>query len=131
MLQKPNKSDLSSPRSYRPIALLSVMGKGLERLLAKRLAWISIHYKLLANQQFGALPCRSVVDLTSCLTHDIERALNEGKTASIFTLDIKGAFDAVLPGRLIRRLREQGWPENLVRWVSSFTTNRTVKIRLD
>lgn len=46
-------------------------------------------------------------------------------------LDVNGAFDAVLPGRLIRRLREQGWPDYLVRWVGSFATDRTVQIRLD
>ncbi|EED17260.1 hypothetical protein TSTA_023140, partial [Talaromyces stipitatus ATCC 10500] len=28
-----------------PIALLSVLGKGLERLVARNMAWISIHYK--------------------------------------------------------------------------------------
>ena len=61
----------------------------------------------------------------------MERALNEGLTASMLTLDIKGAFDAVLPGRLIRRLREQGWPNNLVNWVTSFVTNRTAQIHLD
>lgn len=37
-LPKPNKTDLSLPRSYRPIALLSVLVKGLERLMAKRMA---------------------------------------------------------------------------------------------
>ncbi|KAI0990747.1 hypothetical protein K3495_g17440 [Podosphaera aphanis] len=108
MLQKPNKSDLSSPRSYRPIALLSLLGKGLERLLARLIAWIAVQEKILASQQFGALPGRSAVDLTTCLTHDFERALNEGHTASMLTLDVKGAFDAVLPGRLVRRMREQG-----------------------
>jgi hypothetical protein len=46
-------------------------------------------------------------------------------------MDVKGAFDAVLPGRLAYRLREQGWPEYLVRWVYSFATQRTVRIRLD
>ena len=46
-------------------------------------------------------------------------------------MDIKGAFDAVLPGRLVRRLREQGWPDNLVRWIQSFATNRYIRIRLD
>lgn len=131
ILQKPNKSDLSSPRSYRPIALLSVLGKGLERLIAKRLSWISVKYKILESQQLGALPCRSAVDLTTCLTHDVERALYEGRTASMLTLDVKGAFDAVLPGRLVRRLREQGWPDNLVKWVHSFATDRKVQIRLD
>ena len=85
-----------------------MLGKGLERLIAKRMAWIAIKYKVLASHQFGALPLRSSVDLTTCLTHDVETALVKGQTASVATLDIKGAFDAVLPGRLIRRLREQG-----------------------
>ncbi|KAI1001738.1 hypothetical protein K3495_g6468 [Podosphaera aphanis] len=131
IIQKPNKSDLSSPRAYRPIALLSVLGKGLERLLAKRISLITIRHKILATQQFGALPGRSAADLTTCLTHDVERALSEGRSASMLTLDVKGAFDAVLPGRLVRRTREQGWPDYLVRWVGSFATDRSVHIKLD
>ncbi|KAI9039460.1 reverse transcriptase [Aspergillus affinis] len=131
IIQKPNKTDWANPRSYRPIALLSVLGKGLERLIARNMAWIAISYKVLASQQFGALPLRSAVDLTTCLLHDVEQTLNQGKTASLLTFDIKGAFDGVLPGRLVYRLRTQGWPENLVRWVASFITGRTVQIRLD
>lgn len=49
----------------------------------------------------------------------------------MLTLDIKGAFDAILSGRLVRRLREQGWPNHLVSWAASFATNRTVQVRLD
>ncbi|KAI1000307.1 hypothetical protein K3495_g7886 [Podosphaera aphanis] len=131
VLQKLNKVNLSSPRSYRPIALLSVLGKGLDRTLAKHISWIAIREKALASQQFSAVPCRSAIDVVACLTHDVERALNEGRTASMLTLDIKGAFDAVLPGRLIRRLREQRWPHNLINWIKSFTAGRSVQIRLD
>ena len=129
--QKPNKADRSSPRSYRPIALLAVLGKGLERLIARNMAWIAVTYRVLAGQQFGALPLSSAVDLSTCPTHDVEDALNRGLTASLLTLDVKGAFDTVLPGRLVRRLREQGWPTNLVHWVASFATDRSVCIRLD
>jgi hypothetical protein len=131
IIQKPNKADRSSPRAYRPIALLSVLGKGFERLIARNMAWIAITYKVLASQQFGALPLRSVVDLTTCLIHDVEEALNQGHTASFLTLDVKGAFDTVFLGRLVRRLREQGWPDNLSQWVASFATGRSVQIRLD
>ena len=131
IIPKPKKEDLSSPRSYRPIALLSVLGKGLERFMARQMSWIAVSHKVLASQQYGALPLRSAVDLTTCLTHDVEEALNQGLTASLLTLDVKGAFDAVLPGRLIRRLREQGWPDNLVRWAASFATGRSVRVRLD
>ena len=81
-------------------------------------------HKVLASQQFGALPLRSAVDLTTCLTHDVEEALNKGHTATLLTLDVKGAFDTVLPGRLVHRLREQGWPDNLTRWIASFATGR-------
>jgi ribonuclease HI len=131
MIPKPNKPDRTSYRAYRPIALLSVLGKGLERLLAQKIAWLAISLRVLSAQHFGALPLRSAVDLTTCLTHDIEEALNNKLKATLLTLDIKGAFDAVLPGRLVHRLREQGWPDNLVRWVQSFATDRSVKIRLD
>ena len=130
-LPKPGKKDYSSPRSYRLIALLSTLGKGLERLMARRLAWTAIRHKVLHPQQFGALPCRSATDLAAALVHDIEEAWARGLFASMLTLDIKGAFDAVLRGRLIQRLRSQGWPPTMLRWVSSFTQDRTAAIRLD
>ncbi|KAI0999012.1 hypothetical protein K3495_g9183 [Podosphaera aphanis] len=102
IIAKTNKVYMSSPRSYRSIALLSILGKGLERLVAKQMSWIAIKHKVLARPQFGALPQRSSVDLTTCLTHDVETALAKGLTATLATLDIKGAFDAVLPGRLVK-----------------------------
>ena len=45
----------------------------------------------------------------------MEEALSAGRKASLLIMNVKGAFDAVLPGRLTRRLREQGWPDYLVR----------------
>ncbi|KAI0998120.1 hypothetical protein K3495_g10073 [Podosphaera aphanis] len=131
VINKPNKPDRSNPRSYRPIALLSVLVKSLERLVARWLAWISINARVIASQQFGALPLRSATDLTTCLVHDVESTLNSKRTASLLTLDVRGAFDSVLPGLLARRLREQGWPDHLIRWVIPFSTGRSVKIRLD
>lgn len=131
IMGKPNKPDRSSPRAYRPIALLSVLGKGLERLIARRMSWIAVKFKVFPKQQFGALPFRLAMDLTTCLTHDVESALNQNLTASLLTTDIKGAFDRVLPGRLVQRLREQGWPTILIFWIASFITDHKIKIRLD
>ncbi|XP_044715282.1 endonuclease-reverse transcriptase domain-containing protein [Hirsutella rhossiliensis] len=39
MIAKLGRRDLSTPRAWRPISLLSCLGKGLERLIARRLAW--------------------------------------------------------------------------------------------
>ncbi|ODM19726.1 hypothetical protein SI65_04712 [Aspergillus cristatus] len=73
-IPKPGKRDRSSPWAYRLIALLSVLGKGLERLIAHRMAWIAIKHKVLHPQQFGALPLRSATDLAAALIHDVEEA---------------------------------------------------------
>jgi exonuclease III len=132
-IPKTGKRDQSLPKSYRPISLLRTLGKGLERLVARRLAWVAIKYNVLHPQQFGALPLRSSADLTACLVHDVEEAWEKDKKliSSVLTADIKGAFNAVLPGRLLRRLRKQGWPDNVARWVYSFATGRTARIKLD
>lgn len=131
MLRKPKKKDLSSPRSWRPIALLSCLGKGLERIFARRIASIALAHKIISPQQAGAVPTRSATDLLACLTHDIEHALAVKSTATMLTLDVKGAFDATLRKRLMLRLRKQGWPPNVVRFTGSFMEDRFAKVRLD
>ncbi|KJZ70477.1 hypothetical protein HIM_10149 [Hirsutella minnesotensis 3608] len=80
-------------------------------------------------QQIGALPKRSAVDLVAALVHDIEEAFARKQVATLVTLDIQGAFDTVLCNRLVLRLREQGWPSNLARWVGSFMQDRSARIR--
>ncbi|XP_044716565.1 reverse transcriptase (RNA-dependent DNA polymerase) domain-containing protein [Hirsutella rhossiliensis] len=83
MITKPGRRNLSTPRAWRPISLLSCLGKGLERLIARRLAWASVHYGVLHSQQAGALPKRSAVDLVAALLHDIEEAFARGQVATL------------------------------------------------
>ncbi|KAM4054427.1 reverse transcriptase (RNA-dependent DNA polymerase) [Hirsutella rhossiliensis] len=105
MIAKPGRRDLYTPR-LAPHLLLSCLGKGLERLIARRLAWASVHFGVLHPQQAGALPKRSAVDLVAALIHDIEEAFACKQVATLVTLDIQGAFDTVLRNRLILRLRD-------------------------
>ena len=131
MLRKPNKKDFSNPRSWRPIALLSCLGKGLERLVARRIANTALLHGVVSPQQAGALPTRAASDLLACLTHEIKHALENRGTASILTADVMGAFDAALRKRLMLRMRQQGWPSHLVRFIGSFMEERQVRIRLE
>ncbi|KAL5601468.1 uncharacterized protein BROUX77_005717 [Berkeleyomyces rouxiae] len=129
VIPKPDK-DPSLPGSWRPIALLPCLGKGLERLIAKKITFLALENSILHPQQFGALPKRSASDLMACVIHDIERNWAESKVSTLLTMDVKGAFDAVLPGRLQCRLREQGWPTHLTSWVGSFVSDRKCRLRM-
>jgi len=131
MLPKVGKKDKSSPRSWRPIALLSCVSKGLERLIAKRLAWTALQSRLLSPQHGGALPKRSAMDLVASFTHSVEEAIKNKMHVTMVTMDVQGAFDALLPRRLLARMTEQGWPLPLLRLVQSFLTDRKVRVRLE
>lgn len=134
MIPKPGKRDLTTAKAWHPISLLSCLsclGKGLERLMARRLAHAAMHHCVLARQLAGALPKRSATDLTTALTHNIERALADGQVATLVTMDIQGAFDCVMRGRLLRRLWQQSWPPQVLRWVGSFMEGRSARVRHD
>src|SRR6195952_3663236 len=131
MMVKTGKRDKSSPRSWRPIALLSCISKGLERIIARRIAWTALTSGLLSPQHGGALPKRSAMDLVAAFTHDVESAMAAGLQVTMITMDVQGAFDALLAKRLLARMTKQGWPLPLLKLVQSFLTDRKVRVRLE
>ncbi|GBO99004.1 LINE-1 reverse transcriptase homolog [Eumeta japonica] len=68
VIPKPGKDDYSRPKSYRPIDLLPVMGKTVERMLVWRIQW-HIMPKL-QTRQYGFMPQRGTeVLLYDLMTH--------------------------------------------------------------
>ena len=55
-LGKPDKLDYTIPKAYRPISLLSTLGKILELVIARRLSYWAETSGLLPTNQFGARP---------------------------------------------------------------------------
>lgn len=126
------KKDKSSVRNWRPIALLSCISKGFERIIARRLAWTALTTPgLMSPQHCGALPKRSATDLIAAFTHDVEAAFAAKKQVTMVTMDVQGAFDALLKRRLLQRMTKQGWPLPLLQLVDGFLSDRQVRVRLE
>ena len=51
------------------------------------------------------------------------------KKAVLVTLDVQGAFDAVLHGRLLQRMNKMGWPKPAITWIKSFLQERSARVR--
>ncbi|ESZ89587.1 hypothetical protein SBOR_10028 [Sclerotinia borealis F-4128] len=124
MLPKIGKKDMTSARSWRPIALLSCIGKGLERIVTKQLGWTALRHGIINPQHSKALPKRSAMDLVASFTHDVETALGAGKKVTMVTMDVQGAFDTLLKRRLLTKITKQGWPKDLLLLIDSFLTER-------
>ncbi|KAI1001962.1 hypothetical protein K3495_g6240 [Podosphaera aphanis] len=131
VIPKPHMDDLTNPANWRPISLLPVLGKGLERLLARRFAFWALSNRIISPTHFAALPGRSAMDLVECLVHDVEKVWETKQLCTLATLDIQSAFDSIQPGRLRIRLREQGWPLPYVNWAASFSCCRKARLRID
>ena len=71
------------------------------------------------------------MDLVACFTHDAESALAAGCEVTMVTMDVQGAFDALLKKRLLQRMTKQGWPLPLLQLIRSFLTNRQVRVRFE
>jgi ribonuclease HI len=130
MLFSPFKHGLVHPilkpdgESYRPISLLSQIGKVLERVIARRMQKV-LHIPL----QFGCSPKRSARDALVRLQNWAVHA--EYGAISIF-FDISKAYDRVLHPILLRKVAKlKDMDSATFSWVRHFLTERTFQVRVN
>ncbi|KAL0809148.1 hypothetical protein ABMA28_011383 [Loxostege sticticalis] len=127
VLRKPGKSDYTLPKSYRPIGLLPVLGKIVEKMLIRRIRWHTL--PTLSTRQYGFTPQRSTEDSLYVLMRYIRQKLDAKKLMVVVSLDIEGAFDSAWWPAIKCRLAESGCPSNLRRMVDSYLEDRCVRLR--
>jgi len=129
MLAKPGK-DTKQPCNYRPISLLSTMGKLFERIVARRL---SEHFRIegfINDWQCAYQSGKEAADITYRLGEEVRLAKAKGWVTTVVSLDVEKAFDSVWHDGLRYKLRNLGLPVKLNRLLSSFLSDRTVRVRV-
>lgn len=126
-IPKPGK-DLRIPTNYRPISLLSCVGKLFERLIHSRLvAHIDVN-NLWKREQFGFRQQHSTVQQLKRVTNFIQTNKSNRRTTSMVLLDIEKAFDTIWHDGLIYKLGKMHTPIYIVKIVQSFTTERSFMV---
>ena len=107
ILKKPQKSDYSEPKAYRPITLLDTLRKALEAVISIRICEYAEANRLLLEEQMGARKGRSVETALESITDAVYTVWSIGgaNIASLLLLDIARAFDNVLHERLLHNLK--------------------------
>lgn len=133
IIPKPNKTkaEKQTPGGWRPIALLSTVGKVIEAAMTERITGVAEANNLLPHGQMGNRTKRSTELAIRVVTDVIRTTWARGGIASLLQLDIAGAFDTVNYKRLIAILQAKGYPEWVLLWVRSFVTDRSVRLRFD
>ena len=81
--------------------------------------------------QYGFRSSRSTADLLTVLSDRIARAFNRSGATRAVALDISKAFDRVLHAGLLYKLKSYGISGQIFGLVSSFLSNRRLRVVLD
>jgi len=133
LLLKPKK-DKQHPSSYRPISLLSCLGKLLEKIIKQRLMLELERRNILPQHQAGFRPGKStiynIVRLERYAQSQLRRPRRRQHSAAIL-FDIKAAFDSVWYDGLIYKLNDFRLPRYIINYLISFLHNRTAAIEIE
>ena len=117
-----NKGKKEDVTIYRPISLLCVVSKVLERCIFKHFE--EFLCPLFHNAQHGFLQGRSTVTQLLAFYHEIGQSLDKSLQSDIVYLDLAKAFDSVSHQRLLLKLSRYGVSGKLLQWFESYLGER-------
>lgn len=127
VIPKPKKSH-TKPENYRPISLLSCVGKLFEKIIANRLKEHLENQHFFSDNQCGFRDGKSTLNHLFNISQHIQTSFRNQKQTSAIFLDAEKAFDQTWHNGLKYKLYNIGLPNNTLRILSSFLNNRELII---
>jgi hypothetical protein len=121
------KDDRSTVSNYRPIALLSCIGKVQERVVYLHLYKYLQSNNLLTSKNSGFRELDSAINQLLHITDKIHKALEAGKEVCMVFLDVSKAFDKVWHAGLLHKLKCLGVEGNLLNWLKNYLQDRKIR----
>jgi len=128
-LHKPGK-DSRLPSSYRPISLLNLLGKILEKVIAQRLGGITSDLNRIPSHQHGFMKGKGTVTQLHRVLDIIIAHLQNSRSVAMTSLDLTKAFDSVWHAGLIYKLNLLGYPKAMTKLLASYLSERTYQARV-
>ena len=110
--------------NYRPISLLSCIGKVLEKCIHKHVYNFLQYNNIITQSQSGFIPGDSTVNQLLCIYNDLCSAFDKGITTQAVYLDISKAFDRVWHTGLLSKLEAVGIRGKLLNWFRDYLSCR-------
>lgn len=124
----PKSKQLNDINNYRPISLLPVLSKPLEKHIHKHLHDFLETNKLFHTQQSGFRPKHSCQTALTRIVDNWLLSINKNMMSGALFLDLKKAFDLVDHNILLEKLKCYHVSENVVSILRSYLQNRKQKV---
>jgi len=128
-IPKPGK-DHSNPGNYRPISLLSCIGKLFEKIIARNIRSHTDINNIIPQSQFGFQPEKSTTHQIHRLKNYIIENRNRKRSTGLVLLDTEKAFDSIWHDGLLYKLIQYNFPTYIIKIIQSFLSNRKSSVHI-
>ena len=125
------KGDRANPNNYRPISLLPVLSKVLEKVLNKQITRKLDELHIIDDNQYGFRSNHSTEDAVMRFIDNIEKAKQNFKFVISIHIDVSKAFDSCNHNILRKKLKKIGMNDKSIELMTSYLKDRVQEFWLD
>lgn len=127
----PKVKNASTPKEFRPISLLPIPSKLMEKVIKMKMDAHIERYNILPDTQYGFRSKSSINDLMIKCVTDWSHSLSRGLNIDVVYADISKTFDKVNHKKVISQLKRIGIGGQLLKWLTSYFCDRKFCVKLD
>jgi len=116
--------DIASLNNYRPISVLPIVSKIIERAVHKQLSEFLESNNLLHPNQSGFRPKHSTTTILMKLVNQWSLNIDNKQLNGVAFIDLRKAFDTVDHELLLMKLRRIGCADEFIDWFNSYLSER-------
>ena len=120
----PKTGDTKKAVNYRPISLLPLPGKMLEKLIHTQFSTYIEEIGFLSDNQFGFRKQRSTSHAISQLLNQIYSNMNKSIITAAVYIDFSKAFNSVQHSTLVNKLKQLDITQGTLNWLISYLEGR-------
>ena len=125
------KGDPLLAKNYRPVALLSIFSKILEKAVFKQVVKYLDENKLLSSNHHGSRNGHSTATALIQMYDQWVQEVDDDRIVGVMMIDLSAAFDMVDHSLLLQKLALFGLDIDAVQWCSSYLSGRSQSVLID
>ena len=128
---KNSKKDRLDPGNNRPVSLLPVIGKIIERVIQTQVTEFLNNENLISEHQHGFRKNHSTVTCLIEMMENVRESLDKGMVSGMVAIDLSKAFDTIRHKTLVQKLKSLNFDANTISWFESYLKDRKQKVKIN
>ena len=125
------KDDPLEPKNYRPVAILCILSKVIERTIFIQIVEYMNTNEFFHPNHHGFRAGHSTSTAMIQMYDTWVQAVDKGELTGVCMLDMSAAFDVVDHGILLNKLKLYGFDARALQWMENYLSGRTQAVYID